>query len=46
MGVAAMGFGFTGVYMLARPRLRRLPAVAEADPAAYGVTAPSDRDGE
>ena len=48
MGVAALGFGFTGLYVLARPRLRRLPAVADADPAAFDVTVASDadRDGE
>jgi MFS family permease len=38
MGLAAFGFGFTGLYVLARPRLRRLPAVADADPAAFDVT--------
>ncbi len=45
MGLAAFGFGFTGLYVLARPRLRRLPAVADADPAAFDVTASSDRAG-
>ena len=44
MALAAFGFGFTGLYVLARPRLRRLPAVANADPAAFGVTASSDHD--
>jgi MFS family permease len=42
MGLAAFGFGFTGLYVLARPRLRQLPAVADADPAAFDVTAPAD----
>jgi MFS family permease len=46
MGLAAFGFGFTGLYVLVRPRLRRLPAVADADPAAFDVTASADRDGE
>lgn len=45
MGLAAFGFGFTGLYVLLRPRLRRLPAVADADPAAFDVTVPSDGDG-
>lgn len=45
MGLAAFGFGFTGLYVLLRPRLRRLPTVADADPAAFDVTAPSDGDG-
>ncbi|UPM44463.1 MFS transporter [Halocatena salina] len=46
MGLAALGLGFTGLYVLARPRLRRLPAVAEATPAAFGMTESSacDRD--
>jgi MFS family permease len=44
MGLAAFGFGFTGLYVLLRPRLRRLPAVADADPAAFDVTTPSDPD--
>jgi MFS family permease len=44
MGLAAFGFGFTGLYVLARPRIRRLPAVADADPAAFGVITPPDRD--
>ena len=46
MGLAAFGFGFTGLYVLLRPRLRRLPAVADADPAAFDVTAPSRSEGE
>jgi MFS family permease len=46
MGLAAFGFGFTGLYVLVRPRLRKLPAVEDADPAAFDVTAPSDRNGE
>jgi MFS family permease len=44
MGLAAFGFGSTGLYLLARPRLRRLPAVADADPAAFDVRVPSDRE--
>jgi MFS family permease len=43
MGLAAFGFGFTGAYVLVRPRLRRLPAVADANPAAFDVTASSGR---
>ncbi|WP_231185800.1 MFS transporter [Haladaptatus sp. DYF46] len=46
MGIAAFGFGFTGLYVLVRPRLRRLPAVADADPATFDVTAPSDHSEE
>jgi MFS family permease len=46
MGLAAFGFGFTGAYVLVRPRLRRLPAVADANPAAFDVTASSGRDVE
>ncbi|QLH77139.1 MFS transporter [Halosimplex rubrum] len=42
VGLAAFGFGFTALYLLARPRLRRLPAVADADPAAFGVTVASE----
>jgi MFS family permease len=42
MGLAAFGFGFTGLYVLVRPRLRRLPAVADADPAAFDVSASPD----
>jgi MFS family permease len=44
MGLAAFGFGFTGCYVLLRPRLRRLPAVADADPAAFDVMVPTDGD--
>jgi MFS family permease len=42
MGLAAFGFGFTGLYILARPRLRQLPAVTDADSGAFDVTVPSD----
>ena len=45
MGLAAFGFGFTGLYVLVRPRLRRLPAVADADPAAFDVTASPGQNG-
>ena len=45
MGLAAFGFGFTGLYVLVRPRLRQLPAVVDADPAAFDVTASSGRNG-
>ncbi|ODR81509.1 MFS transporter [Haladaptatus sp. W1] len=46
MGLAAFGFGFTGLYVLVRPRLRKLPTVADADPAAFDVTVASDRSEE
>jgi len=42
MALAASGFGFTAAYVLVRPRLRRLPAVATADPADFGL--PSERE--
>jgi MFS family permease len=45
MGLAAFGFGFTALYVTFRPRLRRLPAVADADPAAFDVTAPERTEG-
>jgi MFS family permease len=44
MELAAFGFGFTGLYLLVRPQLRELPAVADADPAAFDVTTTSGRD--
>ena len=37
MALAAGGFGFTTVYVLLRPRLRRLPAVREATPDDFDV---------
>jgi MFS family permease len=46
LGLAAFGFGFTALAVAVRPRLRRLPAVANADPAAFDVTAPGNRDDE
>jgi hypothetical protein len=46
MGPAAFGFGFTGLYVLVRPQLRDLPAVRDADPAAFDVTASPDRDNQ
>jgi MFS family permease len=46
MGLAAVGFGFTGVYTLLRPRIRGLPSVADADPAAFDVTAAGAGNGE
>ncbi|WP_433627322.1 MFS transporter [Halomicrococcus sp. NG-SE-24] len=46
MGLAAFGFGFTGLYILVRPRLRQLPLVGDADPAAFDVTTSSGRNGE
>lgn len=41
MGLAAVGFGFTGTYVLLRPRLRRLPTVATATPEDFDVTVQS-----
>ncbi|WP_435344925.1 MFS transporter [Haloarchaeobius sp. HRN-SO-5] len=46
MALAAFGFGFTGLYFLVRPRLRNLPAVADADPTDFDVAASPGRDGE
>ena len=37
MALTAAGFGFTAVYVLGRGRLRGLPAVAGAEPAAFDV---------
>lgn len=37
MALAASGFGFTAVYVLLRPRLRRLPAVGAATPSDFGL---------
>jgi len=37
MALAASGFAFTAAYVLLRPRLRRLPAVADADPEDFGL---------
>jgi hypothetical protein len=37
MALAAGGFGFTAVYVLLRPRLRRLPAVDAATPADFDL---------
>jgi hypothetical protein len=37
MALAASGFGFTAVYVLLRPRLRRLPAVTAATPEDFDV---------
>lgn len=45
MALAALGFGFTGIYLLVRAELRRLPPVTGADPAAFDVTL-SSREGE
>ncbi|MBP1987374.1 MFS transporter [Halolamina salifodinae] len=44
MALAAGGFGFTAIYVLGRPRLRRLPSVADAQPEDFGVS--RDRSGE
>ncbi|MFC7233869.1 MFS transporter [Halosegnis marinus] len=43
VALAAAGFGFSGLCFLCHPTLRRLPAVADATPAAFGVSVP---DGE
>lgn len=45
MALAAFGFGFTGLYLLVRPRIRRLPSVTDADPDAFGVTAVTEDEG-
>ena len=37
MALTASGFGFTAVYVLLRPRLRRLPAVRGAEPCDFDV---------
>ena len=37
VALAASGFGFTAAYVLLRPRLRGLPAVATAEPADFDV---------
>ena len=37
MALTASGFGFTAVYVLLRPRLRRLPAVRAATPADFDI---------
>jgi len=46
VGLAAFGFGFTALYLAVRPQLRRLPPVADADPAAFGVTVASEPERE
>jgi hypothetical protein len=43
-GLTAYGFGFTGLYVLVRPRLGRLPAVADADPAVFDVSVSDEGD--
>lgn len=43
MALAAGGFAFTAIYVLLRRRLRRLPAVAVAEPADFGLRTESDR---
>lgn len=42
VALAAAGFGFSGLYFLLHPTLRRLPAVADATPAAFGVSTTSE----
>lgn len=37
MGLAAVGFGFVGLYFALRPTLRGLPAMTDVDPAAFNV---------
>lgn len=41
MTLAGGGFGFTALYVLTRPHLRRLPAVADAEPEDFGLSPPS-----
>ena len=38
MGVTASGFGFGALYVLTSPRLRRLPAVSDAEPSDFDIT--------
>ncbi|ELZ09240.1 macrolide-efflux protein / Permease [Halovivax asiaticus JCM 14624] len=42
MALAASGFGFTAVYILLRPRLRRLPAVGAVTPADFDLQTEPD----
>jgi hypothetical protein len=42
VALAASGFGFTAAYVFLRPRLRRLPAVATAEPADFDVEVPEE----
>jgi MFS family permease len=42
MALASVGFGFTAVYVLVRPPLRRLPAVQDADPEDFDVRVEDD----
>lgn len=44
MGLAAIGFGFTGLYFLVHPQLRRLPPVDDASPETFDVTVSSSHD--
>ena len=37
MALAALGFGFVGLYFASRPSLRRFPAMDDVDPAAFDV---------
>ncbi|WP_255246161.1 MFS transporter [Halolamina sp. CBA1230] len=43
MALAAAGFGFTAAYVFLRPRLRRLPTVASAEPADFDVAVVDER---
>ncbi len=38
MGVAVFGFAFTGAAFLLRPRLRRIPAVGDADASQFAIS--------
>lgn len=46
MALAASGFGFTAVYVLLRPRLRRLPAVETATPEDFDLETETHRSDE
>ena len=46
MALAAGGFGFTAVYVLLRPRLRRLPAVDAATPADFDLRSETGQSAE
>lgn len=46
MALAASGFGFTAVYVLLRPRLRRLPPVEVAEPDDFDVRTETEQPAE
>jgi MFS family permease len=46
MALAASGFGFTAIYVILRPRLRRLPAVRAAKPGDFDVETETEQAAE